>query len=109
MNNKINKSDITDNDNSKDKIIIVKNISNKNNKIFIDVKYIGNVCFYHDNIQNHKYSNLKICNNFSIDLIRQSSDREVIIQKIGHKHFNSKNKKKKETSNKNNLIFIQEG
>ena len=109
VNNGINKNDIKDNNNSKDKIIIVKNISNVNNKIFIDVKYIGHTCFVHNRIQSHIYSNLKICNNFSIDLIRQSSDKEVIIQKIGHKHFNSKNKNKKETSNKNNLIFIQEG
>ena len=109
VNNGINKSAIKDNNNSKEKIIIVKNISNINNKIFIDVKYIGHICFVHNRIQNQMYSNLKICNNFSIDLIRQSSDKEVIIQKIGHKHFNSKNKNKKETSNKNNLIFIQEG
>jgi len=107
--NGINKSANKDNNNSKDKIIIVKNISNVNNKIFIDVKYIGQICFVHNRIQSHIYSNLKICNNFSIDLIRQISDKEVIIQKIGHKHFNSKNKNKKETSNKNNLIFIQEG
>ena len=109
VNKGINKSDIKDNNNSKDKIIIVKNISNVNNKIFIDVKYIGHICFVHDRIQSYIYSNLKICNNFSIDLIRQSSDKEVIIQKIGHKHFNSKSKKKKKKKNKNNLIFIQEG
>lgn len=109
VNNSSNKNTNKDNNNSKDKIIIVKNISNVNNKIFIDVKYIGHICFVHNRIQNHIYNNLKICNNFSIDLIRQSSDKEVIIQKIGHKHFNSKNKNKKETSSKNNLIFIQEG
>ena len=95
----------------KGKIIIVKNISNKNNKIFIDIKYIGYTSFDNSKRNNTKYkdSDLKICNNFSIDLIRKVSDNQIIIQKLEHNHINNKNTNKKMKNNENNFILIEEG
>ena len=84
------------------KIIIVKKLSTWDKKINIDIKYMDFV-----NFQNRKkFINLKISKNFRIDLIRHTSNKSVIIQRIEKRLFNNKNFYK--SNYKNNLGFIKE-
>ena len=99
-NNKNIKNNLFIND-YKGKTIIVKKLRTWDGKINIDIKYI-----YYMNLKNKKkFKNLKISKNYCIDLIRQASNKSVLIQRIGNK-LNNKNIA---ASNfKNNLGFIKE-
>ena len=84
------------------KIIIVKKLSTWDKKINIDIKYMDFV-----NFQNRKkFINLKISKNFCIDLIRHTSNKSILIQRIENRLFNNKNISK--SNYKNNLGFIKE-
>ena len=86
------------------KIVIVKKISTKDKKINIDIKYMDCMNFK----EKKKFRTLKISKDFTIDLIRQSSNKKLIIQRLGNKYFNNKISNKGELNNKNNLGLIKE-
>ena len=84
------------------KIIIVKKLSTWDKKINIDIKYMDFM-----NFQNRKnFINLKISNNFCIDLIRPTSNKNVLIQRKVNRLFNNKNFS--ESNYKINLGYIKE-
>ena len=108
INNKKNENTQKNNNryilNNKGKILIVKKICTKDKKINIDIKYIDSVSF----AKKKKFTNLKISKDFSIDLIRQSSSKQIIIQKLGYKYYNNRNDDQLDFSNRNNLGLIKE-
>ena len=84
------------------KTTIVKKLSTWDKKINIDIKYIDLM-----NFENKKaFRNLMISKNFCIDLIRQASNKNVLIKRIGNRLFSNKNYS--ELNYKNNLGFIKE-
>ena len=82
----------------------MKKICTKDKKINIDIKYIDSVSF----AKKKKFTNLKISKDFSIDLIRQSSSKQIIIQKLGYKYYNNRNDDQLDFNNRNNLGLIKE-
>ena len=103
-NENIQKNNNKDILNNKGKILIVKKICTKDQKINIDIKYIDSVNFW----KKKKYTNLKISKDFSIDLIRQSLNKQIIIQKLGYKFYNNRNDEQLDLSNRYNLGLIKE-
>ena len=106
---KRNKSDMSKNNNNsvyqyKGKTLIIKKIISEDKKIYIDIKYIDYVNFENKK----KFKNLKISKDFSIDLIRQASKKNLIIKKLGRNYYNRKNFEKYELNCKNNLDSIKE-
>lgn len=88
----------------KGKIVIVKKISTKDRKITIDIKYRDFMNFENKK----KFKNLKISKDFSIDLIRHASNKNVIIQRLGNKYYNNKTFEKPQLNIKTNLALIKE-
>ena len=91
---------------NKGRILIVKKICTDDNKINIDIKYIDYMNFK----KKKKFKNLKISKDFSIDLIRQSSNKQIIIRKlgkVGYKYYNNKDMEY-EYNNKSSLGLIKE-
>ena len=85
----------------KRKKIIVKNLCTKDKKVFIDIKYLNYM-----NFKNKKeFRDLKITRDFTIDLIGNSSNNQIIIQK--NYSFN-KMKGKSIIIDQKNLYLIKE-
>ena len=88
----------------KRKNIIVKNLCTKDKKIFIDIKYLNYMNF----INKKEFKDLKIIKDFSIDLIGNSSNNQIIIQKEEYKYSVNKMNDKSNIFDQKNLYLIKE-
>ena len=86
------------------KIIIVKNLCTKDKKVFIDIKYLNYMNF----INKKEFRDLKITSNFSIDLIGNSSNIQIINLKEGYNYSVNKTNDKPNIIAQKNLYLIKE-